>query len=94
MEPDEDIDLEALRWPWPTDPCDHERPGECEACGGTGEVCIGSTTATWYNPPEPIMEKCGDCDNGWSIPNEPLELEEFEEMFCSNLEPARGLCHI
>jgi hypothetical protein len=41
---------------------------ECPSCGGQGEIYTGQNT--WeghFQPPEPIMEKCGECDGDGTI---------------------------
>jgi hypothetical protein len=55
----------------------------CRACDGSGEVCVGSTPGSWYEPPEGIFEPCPVCSDPFNRPGlgeyeatEPLELED------------------
>ncbi|KPB36758.1 hypothetical protein [Pseudomonas amygdali] len=60
----------------------------CTMCGGQGEVYSGRTSYEGYNqPPEPIMDKCGECD-GAGVLGDGQEclsiLDELEQVKAEN----------
>ncbi|MBM1212921.1 hypothetical protein, partial [Pseudomonas syringae] len=60
----------------------------CKECSGQGEVYSGRTTYEGYNqPPEPIMDKCGECD-GSGVLGDTTEcisiLDEVETLRAEN----------
>lgn len=60
------------------------RVAECRCCDGNGEICVGSTSATWTDPPEAIFEPCPDC-NGTG------ESDEWEETEAVTLNDTTGV---
>ncbi|KTC59088.1 hypothetical protein [Pseudomonas savastanoi] len=53
----------------------------CTKCGGQGELCSGRTSYEGYNqPPEPIMDKCGDCDGAGVLGDERECLSILDEL--------------
>lgn len=60
----------------------------CTKCGGQGEVYSGRTSYEGYNqPPEPIMDKCGECDGDGAL-GDAAEcisiLDEVEQLRAEN----------
>ncbi|WP_208404295.1 hypothetical protein [Pseudomonas syringae group genomosp. 3] len=60
----------------------------CTMCGGQGEVYSGRTSYEGYNqPPEPIMDKCGECDGAGVLGDEQdclSILDELEQVKAEN----------
>ncbi|MCJ2375161.1 hypothetical protein [Pseudomonas sp. RGM 3321] len=60
----------------------------CTKCGGQGEVYSGRTSYEGYNqPPEPIMDKCGECDGAGVLGDEEeclSILDELEQLKAEN----------
>ncbi|MEQ4192112.1 hypothetical protein [Pseudomonas amygdali] len=53
----------------------------CTMCGGQGEVYSGRTSYEGYNqPPEPIMDKCGECDGAGVLGDEQECLSILDEL--------------
>lgn len=48
----------------------------CVTCGGSGEICVGWTSATFHCPPEPVEGECPVCEGEGEISE-----EEFDEAW-------------
>lgn len=57
-----------------------DEPEVCELCGGSGEVYSGHHSYEgYYQPPEPIMDKCPECDGEGKYDTDPGEPNEDPE---------------
>ena len=55
---------------------------DCNVCQGTGEVCIGHTSGSYWNPPDPVEDECPICE-GWGHYNKREVHEEWDGPPCA-----------